>query len=153
MSALDRFQDFIREKVERDHATHHQISEELTSTFPGECGFSARSIRRFCRQKNIHKTSRMSASKVKSAVQEAVLKVSVCVCVCVYLCVRACVCVCVRLFSVLCVYRWVQHMAERPCVGFLLLKACELLRVGLEQLCMTSILTTNKRVRRGQRGS
>lgn len=91
MSALDRFQDFIREKVERDHATHHQISEELTSTFPGERGFSARSIRRFCQEKNIHKTSRMSASEVKSAVHEAVLKVCVCTCACVRVCVHTCV--------------------------------------------------------------
>ena len=120
MLALDRFQDFIREKVERDHATHHQISEELTRTFPGERGFSARSVRRFCQENNIHKTSRMSAPEVKSAVQEAVLKVSVCVCVCAYVCLAFCA------YK----YRWVQHTAERPCVGFLLLKECELLRVG-----------------------
>ena len=75
MSALDSFEDFIRVKIERDHATHHQICEELTSTFPGKRGFSVRSIRRFCQEKNIHKTSRMPASEVKSAVQEAVLKV------------------------------------------------------------------------------
>ena len=81
MSALNRFEDFIREKVERDHATHDQMSQELTRTFPGERGFSARSVRRFCQEKNIHKTSRMSAPEVNSAVQEAVLKVSVCGCV------------------------------------------------------------------------
>ena len=76
MSALNSFEDFIRQKIERDHATHHQICEELTSTFPGKLGFSVRSIQRFCKEKNIHKTSRLSASEVKSAVQEAVLEVN-----------------------------------------------------------------------------
>ncbi len=74
--ALDRFEAFIRRKVEEDHASHAQISEELIATYPGEKGFSERSVRRFCQDKNIHKTSRMSQPEVNRAVAQAVLKVS-----------------------------------------------------------------------------
>ena len=66
----------IRQKVERDHATHAQISDELTSMSPGERGFSASNVKRFCLAKNIHKTSRMSDSEVEHAVGQAVQKVS-----------------------------------------------------------------------------
>lgn len=75
MSALDRFEDVIRQKVEEEYATHAQISEELATMFPGERGFSARNVRRFCQMKNIHKTSRMSESEVEHAVEQAVQKV------------------------------------------------------------------------------
>ena len=47
-STLDQFEDFIRQKVEKDHTTHAQISEELKIMFPEKRGLSVRSVMRFC---------------------------------------------------------------------------------------------------------
>ena len=74
-STLDQFEDFIRQKVEKDHTTHAPISEELKTMFPEKRGFSVRSVTRFCAYHNIHKTSRMSQDEVDHAVNQAVLKV------------------------------------------------------------------------------
>ena len=75
MSALDRFEGLIRQKVESDRATHAQISAELLAMFPGERGFSVWNVKRFCQERNIHKTSRLPEAEVESAVQAAVQKV------------------------------------------------------------------------------
>ena len=63
-STLDQFEDFIRQKVEKDHTTHAQISEELKTMFPEKRGFSVRSVTRFCAYHNIHKTSRTSQDEM-----------------------------------------------------------------------------------------
>ena len=73
--SLDVHEDFIRDKVERDHMTHGKISELLATRFPGVRGFSIRSIERFCEEKGIHKTSRLSQAEVEHAVAAGVAKV------------------------------------------------------------------------------
>ena len=73
--ALDEHEDYIRRRIFFEHATHRQLSEELQSLYPGRRGYSIRSIERFCHDKEIHKTSRLSEAAVEEAVIEAVAKV------------------------------------------------------------------------------
>ena len=75
MAALEEHEDYIRRRVVEEYATHRQISEELRGLYPGRRGFSIRSIERFCNDKDIHKTSRLSEAAVEEAVVEAVAKV------------------------------------------------------------------------------
>ena len=56
MAALEQFEDFVREKIVVERCTHKQISNELQQSFPGEKGFSVRSVERFCSNKEISKT-------------------------------------------------------------------------------------------------
>ena len=76
MTALDHLEDFVREKLEEDRWTHAQVSECLQQSYPGEKGFSTRSLQRFCREKDIHKTSRVSMNVLNQAVGDAIAKVS-----------------------------------------------------------------------------
>ena len=62
MSALKDFEDFIRDKIEKERWTHKQISAQ---------GFSVRSVETFCSYKGIHKTSRMDDNKLDEAVSNA----------------------------------------------------------------------------------
>ena len=73
--SLDAFEDYIREKIEKQHMTHGKLSEILSARLPGVRGLSIRSIERFCQEKGIHKTSRLSQVEVTQAVGEAVAKV------------------------------------------------------------------------------
>ena len=73
--SLDDFEGYIRNKVEQDHLTHREISERLEAKFPGVRGFSIRSVGRFCQEKRIHKTSRLSQAEVEQVVAEGVAKV------------------------------------------------------------------------------
>lgn len=78
--ALDCFEDYIRQRVERDRATHQQVSDELkasaSSSQDSQRGLSVRSIQRFCEEKGIRKTSRLSSAEVEEVVFEAVAKVT-----------------------------------------------------------------------------
>jgi hypothetical protein len=40
MAKLEEFEDFIREKIEKDRWTHAQLSTHFHNTYPGERGFS-----------------------------------------------------------------------------------------------------------------
>ena len=73
--SLEGLEDFVRQRVEVDRVSQRQLSEELKTCFPESKGFSLRSIERFCAEKNIHKTSRLSNTEVEQAVSEAVAKV------------------------------------------------------------------------------
>ena len=73
-STLDQFEDFFRQKVEKDHTTHAQMSKDLKTTFPEKRGFSVGNVTRLCTYHNIHKTSRMLQDEVDHAVSQAVLK-------------------------------------------------------------------------------
>lgn len=55
--------------------THQQISVELQQLYPGCPGLSTRSVRRFCENNNIHRSSRLSASEVDAVVEQAVHQV------------------------------------------------------------------------------
>jgi len=75
MAALEGLEGLIKEKVEQDHWTHVQLSDFLKQSYPGVQGFSERSIRRFCHEKNIHKTARVTDTELDEAVSDAVSKV------------------------------------------------------------------------------
>ena len=71
----DDYEDFVCDKVKKDHTTHGKLSELLTARFPGVRGFSIHSIERFCEEKGIHKTSLLSQAEVEHAVAAGVAKV------------------------------------------------------------------------------
>lgn len=76
MASLQDYEGYIRERVEVDHVTHQQLSEELQRFVPsGTRGFSVRSIKRFCSEHGIHKTSRLTDTEVATAVANASAKV------------------------------------------------------------------------------
>ena len=71
MSALEGFEDLIRDKIENERWTPKQISTFLMESYPGQRGFSVRSIERFCGNKGIHKTSRIDDRSLDVAVSTA----------------------------------------------------------------------------------
>ena len=75
MSALEKIESFIKFRVQIMRKTHKQISEELQANFPGERGFSVRSIERFCSEKGIKKMSQLSDREVDMIVSEAIAQV------------------------------------------------------------------------------
>ncbi len=76
-SALTQFEDFVTKKVKTEKWTHKQISDCLSARYPGEKGFSVRSVQRFCSNMDIHKTSRISDCDLHEAVATATNMVSV----------------------------------------------------------------------------
>lgn len=77
MAALDALEDFVRERIEKDRWTHARLSDYLQLAYPGEKGFSVRSVERFCSEKNIHKTSRVQTHVLNQAVMDAITKVKI----------------------------------------------------------------------------
>ena len=75
MAKLLQFEDFIREKVEKEHWTHVKLSAFFHAQYPGDRGFSARTLERFCREKDIHKTSRLTNADLDECVSQAIAKV------------------------------------------------------------------------------
>ena len=53
--ALEEIEGFVRQKIEVEKCTHKQLSSHLQQCYPGEKGFSLRSIERFCCEKGIRK--------------------------------------------------------------------------------------------------
>ena len=76
MSSLGDFEEFIRDKVEKERWTHKQVSVFLERNHPGQRGLSARSVERFCSCKGIHKTPRIDDQKLDEAVSRATDMVS-----------------------------------------------------------------------------
>ena len=62
MSALKDFEEFIRDKIEKERWTHKQISAFLEETHPGQRGFSVRSVERFYSYKGIHKPHELTTT-------------------------------------------------------------------------------------------
>ena len=50
LAAMESYESFVRERV-REGWTHKEISNFLKQLNPGERGFSGRSVRRFCSNK------------------------------------------------------------------------------------------------------
>ena len=75
MAKLEDFEESIREKIEKEHWTHAQLSSFLIAEHPGERGFSVRSIERFCSDKGIHKTTKLCDVEVDELITGAVAKV------------------------------------------------------------------------------
>lgn len=53
MSHLEQMEDLVREKVEEEKMTHAKLSAFLRDLYPGESGFSVRSLERFCSLKGL----------------------------------------------------------------------------------------------------
>ena len=75
MAKLQQFEVEIRDKIEKEHWTHAQLSSYLKVAYPGERGFSVRSIEKFCSDNNIHKVAKLSDADVDELVAEAIDKV------------------------------------------------------------------------------
>ena len=75
MAKLQQFEVEIRDKIEKEHWTHAQLSSCLKVAYPGERGFSVRSIEKFCSDNNIHKVAKLSDADVDELVAEAIDKV------------------------------------------------------------------------------
>lgn len=56
--------------------THAQIATELQARYPGERGFSARSVRRFCANYGITASSGLSDDHLDKVVASGIAKVS-----------------------------------------------------------------------------
>ena len=80
MAALEEFEDFVRDKVVVERCTHRQVSDELQQSFPGEKGFSVRSIERFCSKKGISKTSDIDDQDLDEVISSAILQVKAWLC-------------------------------------------------------------------------
>lgn len=75
MAALHSLEDIVRDKVENEQWTHARLSTYLQQLYPGERGFSVRSLVRFCQEKVIHKTPRLSGQELEELVADNVDKV------------------------------------------------------------------------------
>jgi len=75
MAALNEFEDFVREKIEVEKFTHKKLSEMLQQVFPGDRGFSVRSIKRFCNENSIRKTTSLDNQELDEVVAQAVTQV------------------------------------------------------------------------------
>ena len=75
MAELDAFEDFVKEKIEKEHFTYSKLSRELKQRYPGRRGFSVRSLERFCSLKAIKRISVMNDQSLDEVVMEAVAKV------------------------------------------------------------------------------
>ena len=74
--SLESLEHYVKEKIERDGWTHKRLSEHLTAENQQTSrGFSVRSIQRFCSERNIHRTSRLSKADVEESVKQAVSEV------------------------------------------------------------------------------
>ena len=68
----------IREMVIEEKRTHSEVSTLLKQYFPGSKGLSTRSVRRYCAENDIHKTSRLRAKMLDRVVWSSIQKVCGC---------------------------------------------------------------------------
>ena len=68
-------EDYIRNQVESG-VSHNLIAAELQQLHPGVRGLSLRSVRRYCSERGIHYSSRLSSSQVEQCVEQSVSQVS-----------------------------------------------------------------------------
>ena len=65
----------VSNRVYSGHS-HQQIAAELKDLFPGCPGLSARSVRRFCSNNAIHRSSQLCENDVDALVERAVSQVN-----------------------------------------------------------------------------
>ncbi|XP_065894563.1 uncharacterized protein [Dysidea avara] len=70
--ALDDFEEFVRHKVEVEKMTHPKLRDLFQEQFPGEKGFSLRSIEKFCSERGIKKTTKIDDDDLDEIVSRAV---------------------------------------------------------------------------------
>ena len=73
---LEEHKDYIQRRIVEDGVTHRELSDELRAAYPSVIGLGERSIRRFCRMKNIHRTPRISKEAVEHAVTIGISQVA-----------------------------------------------------------------------------
>ncbi len=73
IAALD-CEAFIHQRI-RDGYTHRDVSSELAQAYPGMRGVSTRSVRRFCAEREIHYSGRLSHQQVGELVEQSVSQV------------------------------------------------------------------------------
>lgn len=73
LSGLLGSEGFVRSRI-NGGATHQDIATELQMYY-GLPGLSARSVRRFCASRHIHRSSQLSAQSVDEVVERAVAQV------------------------------------------------------------------------------
>ena len=59
MAKLESLKEYVRYEMEEDRLTHAELSKQLQQAYPGERGFSVRSIERLCRREGITKISQI----------------------------------------------------------------------------------------------
>ena len=72
MEKLELLKEYVHYKIEIDHLIHYKLSQKLQQVYPGERGFSVRSIERFCSHESISKMSRVSDEMLDEVISEAV---------------------------------------------------------------------------------
>ena len=75
-SAISRLNcgSIIKDRVDA-RFTHAAIALELQRRYPGESGLSARSVKRYCSDNNIHYSSCLNQEQVDELVEQAVFQV------------------------------------------------------------------------------
>ena len=68
LEGLSGIELFICEKVEGQQKTHQEVGDKLVLLHPGVRGLSRMSVRRFCSEHGIHKTSRLDDHSLGRAV-------------------------------------------------------------------------------------
>ena len=63
---------YIKERREVQRWSYCEISKDLRNRYPGERGFSTRSLQRYCSENGISKTSKIGDDELDQVVSEAV---------------------------------------------------------------------------------
>ena len=71
-TSLADLESFVRGKIEEEKWTHRRLSEYLMRRYSNTRGFSIRTIKRFCADKNIHRTSRLNEDELDEVVSQSV---------------------------------------------------------------------------------
>ena len=73
---MEELEDFVREKIELNKLTHKELGDLLQQAFPGQKGFSVRSIERFFSDKEISRRSNLSDQELDSIIQQSISQVN-----------------------------------------------------------------------------
>ncbi len=77
LERIDGIETFVRQRIETERRSYEYVSKELQEAHPTVRGLSARSVRRFCVEYGIHRTSRLPDHDLDRVVASSVAKVSV----------------------------------------------------------------------------
>ena len=76
LDSIDGIESLLRKKVQDERKSYKTTAAELRNKYPHLTrGLSARSIRRFCKGRDIHPSSRLTASQLDRVVSSSVSKV------------------------------------------------------------------------------
>ena len=73
--AMEAYEDFIREKVEKERWTHQRVASYLQQANPAERGLSLRTVERFCTEKGISKLTPIPDDHLDRVVATSISKV------------------------------------------------------------------------------